>query len=196
MGLFKSVSDALFGDPNQALNATQKDNKRRQAFIEEQTALARGDTNRLYRDSMQPLKQGYQAAIDALGGTLKQQIDTSARGNYYGQEALLSGLPQFQNAILGNPVDNSALQPRILHPERNLPWMFNTTLGARSGGHNPLQGLSESDIEALKVFRDAGMGEQQIRDLYNANMMLAAQTGPEKDRRTLEQIYAAISGAA
>jgi len=194
MGFLSGVSDALFGDPNQALNAQQKANKRSQEYIQEQTAAGLLDANTLFRQSQQPLQQGYQAAIDALGGTLRQQIDTTARGNYFGQEALLAGMPQFQNAILGMPVNNMALQPRILHPERNLQWLFNTTLGARTGGHNPLEGMSASDIEALKVLGEAGLNQQQIRDLYSANLQYQAQTGPEKERQTIEQIYNSIYG--
>lgn len=189
--VFKDVGDTLFGDPNQSLNAQQKSNNRSQEFIEEQTGIARDDVNRLYRQSQQPLQQGYQAAIDAMGGTARQQIDTTARGNYYGQEALLAGLPQFQNAILGNPVDNSTMQPKILHPERNLDWLFNTTLGARTGGHEP---ISQTDAEVLRELTDAGLGMQQIRDLNSANQTFKAQGADNP--RTLEEIFNAIYGGA
>lgn len=174
--VFGSVSDALFGDPNQALNAQQKSNNQSREYTKEMADQAAADANRLYYTSAQPLQQGYQAAIDALGGTARQQIDTTARGNYYGQEALLSGMPQFQNAILGNPVDNSALQPKILHPERNLDWMFNTTLGTRSGGHNSADMLSTEELDALKQLHAAGLSNQQIRDLnYNTFVAPSAQ---------------------
>jgi hypothetical protein len=158
MGIFDSISDALFGDPNQALNAQQKSNNQSREYTKEMADQARRDAHRYFTQSSQPLAQGYQGAIDALGGTLRQQIDTTARGNYYGQEALLSSMPQFQNAILGYGVDNTQMAPRILHPERNLEWMFNQQLGARSGGHDPLQGL---DPEILKQMAATGLTPEQ-----------------------------------
>jgi len=162
MGFFSDVSDALFGDPNQALNAQQKSNNQSREYTKEMADQARADAHRYFTQSDQPLQQGYQSAIDALGGTLRQQIDTTARGNYYGQEALLSSMPEFQNAILGYGVDNTRLQPRILHPERNLEWMFNTQLGTRTGGHDPSAGVN---VDVLKQLVAAGLSPQQIRDL-------------------------------
>ena len=158
MGIFSEVTDSLFGGGGDAAKDQAKANKESQKYTKEQAEQARSDAYRLFTKGSQPLAQGYQGAIDALGGTLRQQIDTTARGNYFGQEALLSSMPQFQNAILGYGVDNTKMAPRILHPERNLEWMFNQQLGARSGGHDPLQGL---DPEVLKQMAATGLTPDQ-----------------------------------
>jgi len=68
------------------------------------------------------------------------------------------------------------MQPRILHPERNLDWMFNQKVGERSGGHNPLEGYSASEIDALKQLSDAGLSERQIREL-NRNQQFKTLNG-------------------
>lgn len=167
---FKDISKYLFGDPQAGSNAQQKSNNQSQEYTKEQAEQARNDAIGLYNASAYPLKDGYQAALDAIGGTTRQQIDTTARGNYYGQEALLAGMPQFQNAILGLSVDNSQLKPRILHPERNLGWMWNTNVGERTGGHKPWEGLTDSDKQALQTMHEAGLTKQQIADLAKWQM--------------------------
>lgn len=175
--IFGDIGKALFGDPQAGSNAQQKSNKQSQAYTKEMADQARNDAIGLYGASSAPLKDGYQAAIDAIGGTTRQQIDTTARGNYYGQEALLAGMPQFQNAILGMPVDNSQLKPRILHPEANLQWMWNSNLGQRQGGHHPLEGLAPNELAALKTMHEAGLSNSQIQDLAKAKLPQQKQTG-------------------
>lgn len=189
MGLFDGITDTLFGGTDDSsAKATSKDNAKRQQFVEDQTAQAQGDANRLYGQSRLPLLQGYQAAMDAIGGTTKQQIDTTARGNYFGQEALLAGMPQFQNAILGNAVDNSALQPKILHPERNLSWMFNAQPGVRSGGHAPYQ---PADIEALRTLQNAGLSGDKIQELFSSKLAndMDFTPGETSNRALAKQAY-------
>lgn len=84
------------GASERSLEAVMAENQRRQQFIEEQAGLARGDV------------------LGLIGGGLPSQIDVFQSGNVAAQEALLAGLPQFQAAILGQPTDLSALQPRRL----------------------------------------------------------------------------------
>ena len=71
MGLFSGIIDALLGDPNQSLNAQQKSNNQSREYTKEMADQARGDANRLYYQSGEPLRAGYQAALDALGGTTR-----------------------------------------------------------------------------------------------------------------------------
>jgi hypothetical protein len=175
MSIFSDVMGGLFGGGGDAAKDQLKANKESQTYTKEQAAQARNDAIGLYNASSYPLKDGYQAALDAVGGTTRQQIDTTARGNYYGQEALLAGMPQFQNAILGLPVDNSKLQPRILHPEANLGWMWNSDVGQRTGGHKPWEGLTDNDKLALKTMHEAGLSNQQIGDLAKWGMGVPTQ---------------------
>lgn len=55
-------------------------------------------------------KRSFNAALDALNQGTRQQLRTGREGNVLAQETLLAGLPQFQNAILGQPTDLSGLQ--------------------------------------------------------------------------------------
>ena len=124
---------------NDAIDAQNDQNSENSAFIKEQAQKARNDAIPLFNASRKANRSGTQAGMDALGKSTMQQIDTSARGNYFAQEQMLAGLPQVQNAILGMPVDMAALQPKILHPERNLDWMANPVL---PGG--PMGSLSDA----------------------------------------------------
>ena len=191
MGLFSGITDALFGDPNQSLNAQQKSNNQSREYTKEMADQARGDANRLYYESGEPLRAGYQAALDALGGTTRHQMRMAGEGNYLAQAQLLAGMPQFQNAIMGLPVDNSALQPQRLDPEKHLQWMFNAAPGIRSGGHDPREGI---DPQVLKDLQATGLTPQNWADLAWAKQAFEAQGGPANQRKTLEQIYNKIYG--
>ena len=67
-GTFQQVTDALFGDPNQSLNAQQKSNNQSRRVHKGNGRPGRGDANRLYYQSGEACESGYQAALDALGG--------------------------------------------------------------------------------------------------------------------------------
>ena len=171
MGLFSSITDTLFGDQNQALNAQQKSNNQSREYTKEMADKARQDAIALYGASSDPLRQGYQGAIDALGGATREQITNSSQGNFYAQQALLAGMPQFQNAILGNTVDNSALQAKLLRPNQRLGWMYDQQVGQRSGTHAPMEGRSQGEIDALRILAEAGLSPQQIRELALGQML-------------------------
>lgn len=75
---------------------------------------ARGDLFKLFPAAQQNLQQGFQGALDIFGQTLPAQTQTFQAGNVAAQQQLLSGLPQFQQAILGGNIDFSQLQPTQL----------------------------------------------------------------------------------
>lgn len=72
---------------------------------------AKGDLNRLYRQAQESSTMGAQGAIDVLGQSVPQQIRSFQQGNIGAQQALLSGLPQIHNAILGGNINYGAFQP-------------------------------------------------------------------------------------
>jgi hypothetical protein len=74
------------------------------------TAAARQDLFKLYPAAQQNMQQGYQGALDVFKNTLPQQASTFQAGNVAAQNQLLAGMPQYQNAILGAPVDYSKFQ--------------------------------------------------------------------------------------
>ena len=72
---------------------------------------ARGDVNRIFPQAQQTAQQGFQGALDVFGQSLPAQTDVFQQGNVGAQQAILSGLPQIQNALLGGNVDFSQMQP-------------------------------------------------------------------------------------
>ena len=80
------------------------------AQIAASTAKARGDLFKLFPAAQQNTQQGYQGALDVFSQALPQQANTFQAGNVAAQNQLLTGMPQFQNAILGAPVDYSKFQ--------------------------------------------------------------------------------------
>jgi len=110
----KVVKTLFGGTDKSSLKAQQAANKETQGFIERQADLARGDVLALAPGAFQNRNIGTQAAFDVLGQTIPQQFSTFQQGNVGAQSALLAGLPQFQNAILGLPTDLSGLQPQTL----------------------------------------------------------------------------------
>ena len=81
------------------------------ALIREGQAQARQDLMTLFPAAIESAQQGFQGAADVFKSVVPQQSQVFQQGNINAQNTLLSGLPQQQNAILGNPVNNQALQP-------------------------------------------------------------------------------------
>lgn len=97
-----------------AVSAQKDQNQRSEEFIREQAEAARKDILPLFGAAQQNRQLGAQQALDIFGEALPQQAGLFREGNVRAQQALLAGLPQFQNAILGLPTDTSFLQPRQL----------------------------------------------------------------------------------
>ncbi len=107
---------------NKAAKAQKKASKSAMANVQQATEQARGEINTLYPQAMLSSQQGYQGALDVFGGTVPAQQRAFQGGNVAAQEAILAGLPQMQNAILGGPIDLSGLQP--YRQELNSPGLF------------------------------------------------------------------------
>ena len=75
---------------------------------------ARSDAIPLFQDAQQNQLAGFGGALDIFNQSIPQQQQVFQQGNVGAQQALLAGMPQFQNAILGNQVDFSAFQPQTL----------------------------------------------------------------------------------
>ena len=95
---------------NKAISAQQQAGDKASAQLGAATDKARDDLFKLYPASQQNMQQGYQGALDVFKQTLPQQANQFQSGNVAAQNQLLAGMPQFQNAILGGPVDYSQFQ--------------------------------------------------------------------------------------
>ena len=74
-------------------------------------ALGRGDANALYPAGDYARNASINAAMALMGQSMPTQMGTYQDGNVAAQMQYLAGMPQYQNAILGMPVNNAALQP-------------------------------------------------------------------------------------
>lgn len=95
----------------QSQAAQQQANAATQQFIEQQEGLARADVSSLFPGAQQVQAQGAQGALDVIGQGIPEQLRAFTGGNVGAQQALQTTLPQFQAAILGQPVDFGAFQP-------------------------------------------------------------------------------------
>jgi len=94
-----------------ATKASTQGADRARADLARSQAQARGDLFKLFPTAQQNVAQGFQGALDVFGQSLPAQTDVFQQGNVGAQQALINALPQFQNAILGSPVDFSSFQP-------------------------------------------------------------------------------------
>lgn len=105
------ITNTLFGGTDDSAQKSQiKANAAAQALIAENAAQARGDILKLIPSADTNRNLGFQAALDVFGQSVPQQLSTFQQGNVGAQQALLAGLPQMRNAILGLPTDLSGLQ--------------------------------------------------------------------------------------
>ena len=95
---------------NKSANAQKDAAKTASAQVASSTGQARQDLFKLFPAAQQNTQQGYQGALDVFKQSLPQQANTFQQGNVAAQNQLLAGMPQFQNAILGAPVDYSQFQ--------------------------------------------------------------------------------------
>ncbi len=111
----KSVTDTVFGHEDDSSQKAQiRQNQQAKDLIERNSIQARADALDLFPTSDINRNRGLQAAFNVIGSTIPQQFDTIRQGNVGAQQALLAGLPQIQNAIMGNKVDLSGLMPESI----------------------------------------------------------------------------------
>jgi len=107
---------------------------------------------------------GFQAALDVMAQAAPQQLSAFQQGNLGAQAALLGGLPQMQNAILGLPANLNAIQPQAIQYDTSF---FNQQLPefALSGDvvgqdEEPINPLAGTAIRARAFNRSRGQALQ------------------------------------
>lgn len=92
MGFLSGVTKSLFGGTDDtAIKEQQKANDRSQAYIQQQTGLARTDANQLFQQGDYARNLGINLAMALMGQALPQQFSL-----------LQGGQGDYENAILGN----------------------------------------------------------------------------------------------
>lgn len=115
MGFLGDFSDKFFGGTDDSSQKAQiESNQRTQEFIERQAAMNRADAQALYPAADQYRTDAYNQALALQGQVLPQQIDAFQQGNVGAQNTIIAGMPQYQNAMLGMPVDYSVFQPQTI----------------------------------------------------------------------------------
>ena len=105
----------LFGGTDDSSQKAQISQNQQVLALQEKLAKqARGDVTGIFPGVRQSAQEGFQGALDLMGQTVPQQAALFQGGNVAAQNTLLAGLPQQNNAILGNPIDLSGLQPTQL----------------------------------------------------------------------------------
>ena len=140
--------------------------------IKDATGMARDDLFRLFPAAQANTMQGYQGALDVFKQSVPQQMAFGQAGNIAAQEQLISGMPQYQNAILGGPVDYSQFQATDLG-QPNLDFM-NQQISYMDpyGPADPLAGMTPDQIQAATATQPpapvgAGAGNISITDQMN-----------------------------
>lgn len=77
-------------------------------------AEARADVTDLFPRAQEARQQATDRALGIMSATIPQQLGAFQQGNVAAQQQLSQGLPQFQRAILGQPVDFSQFRPQAL----------------------------------------------------------------------------------
>ena len=107
------ITDTLFGDQGKgASKAQSRENEANREFIARQAEQARGDIIPLFGAAQGSREAGAQAVMDIFGQSVPQQAGLFQQGNVGAQQVLGQGSQQFQNAILGQPIDRSFMQPQ------------------------------------------------------------------------------------
>jgi len=86
-------------------------NREAREQIQQNIDRARRDALGLFGQSQQNQRLGFSESLGLLGQSIPEQGRLTQEGNVAAQQQLLAGLPQIQNAILGNQVDLSGLTP-------------------------------------------------------------------------------------
>ena len=103
---------ALFGGESTAGIEAQEDaNALLKQFMERQQETARTDIRNAMPSQFAAMTAGQQAGLDVYGQTMPQQANAFVGGNVAAQQALLSGMPMYEQAIRGTNVNYGGLQP-------------------------------------------------------------------------------------
>ena len=136
---------------------------------------ARDDVNRLFSGANKAAQGGFQDALDVYGQSAPAQAGLFQQGNIGAQNAILSGLPQMQNAILGGNVDLSQLQAfEVNRPD--LGFLNQNTGYTRQINENKALMQQQADELAARTPE-----QQQAIDISQQNVLSGRQAQFSRD---------------
>ncbi len=109
---FSDIISTIFGGVDTSRQEQQAAaNVATEQAIREGTQQARRDVLGIFPQAQQARGLGFQGALDILSQSIPAQLQAFQQGNIGAQGQVITGLPQFQAAILGQPTDFSVFQP-------------------------------------------------------------------------------------
>jgi hypothetical protein len=163
--IFEDVFGTLFGSTDDSAQQAQIDaNLAASALIEKRAKEAKEEVLALSPLTQLGQRAGFQAVLDVLGAAAPQQFGAFQQGNVGAQQALLTGLPQVQRAILGQPVDLSGLQPQTIgfsteFAQQQLP-EFGTAVSVVPQQRSAPQDIVNPPIDIPPILLGAGDANQ------------------------------------
>ena len=112
VSLVASIGGALIGakSSKDASKAATQGQENAQVANTQMANQARGDVSRLFGDASNVRGETFGNTMNFLNQSIGSQISPFQQGNMAAQNQVARGLPQIQNAIMGNPVDLSGFQ--------------------------------------------------------------------------------------
>jgi hypothetical protein len=133
MGFLSGITKSLFGGTDDSgQKAQQQSNERSQAYIEQQSGLARGNANDLYQQGDYARNLGINLAMALMGQSLPQQMGLYQQGNMQAQRQYQQGQSDYESGILGTP-RQSANQ-----------WAYGSALPAQSSYQTQLPNFNQT----------------------------------------------------
>ena len=127
--------DDMFG--GNETSAQEGANSAVKQFVEKQGEQSRDDLLKLFDASDQNRNMGYQDVLDLFGRAMPQQLSAFQQGNTGAQQTLINSMPQYENAIMGRPVDYDkfrsqriAIDPSYMQQELP-PFITTNNIGLR-----------------------------------------------------------------
>lgn len=158
MGFLSDLVGTFTGSTaRDASRAQIEEAERSKQFIQKGINEAKTAVDKYGQGARQSQGQGFQSALDIFSQTLPQQAGLFQQGNVGAQQALLSGLPQMNNAILGRQVDYNAMQPR----------QFDYNMDFSQG--NQAVGYASPEQQAYNVHMATATQPQRLSDLLSGD---------------------------
>lgn len=115
-GAVGSLGAAAMDNRSQRKAMSKMEQQRAQSkeFVEKSVKNARSDIFKLFPAAQQSRQQGLDAGLSLYQQAYPQMMNAFQGGNVAAQNAVIQGLGQSNNALLGNAVNTSFLQPQAL----------------------------------------------------------------------------------
>jgi len=140
----KAVKSVFGGTDRSGQRKTEAQNRLSQEYIKSQESKAQGYLSNAMPGMQEATAQGFQGAANVLGGAVPQQIGALQQGSQAAQQYLLGGMPAFQSALMGTPINYGQFQsaPQFqLDPSTFQQQVYNPNQQNFMQGFNPLGGM-------------------------------------------------------